>query len=353
MLMVVVMVAVMGVAAVTIDVTRLMAIRAELQTAMDAAALAGALELGQGGGDASRDTAIAYANRNTAETDTVQLQPDSVVFGNWDPLNRTFTPLPNAVGANAIDVRTSKPVGTYFGWVLNFFDVSAAAGATAWAASPVSESRCVKPWAVPEELLDEDNDGTVEQWEVDLAVNTQREFVLKGGAGGNSPDFSDTGIPSFFYPLVLPPFYDASTGEYRDLSGEGGAAEYRESIATCDPNPIGVGDSVMVEPGNMPGPTVQGARKLCGEIVGSYCNPSGLYSPDGEPGMPIIAGFWDSDVDPIGRSAVEVATLGAFRLMRVYSESQHGVVVGRFERFISSGGVGTESTTLIRPILVR
>jgi Flp pilus assembly protein TadG len=58
-LMVVVMLAVMGVAAVTIDVTRLMALRAELQTAVDAAALAGALELATGGGDASRDTALS------------------------------------------------------------------------------------------------------------------------------------------------------------------------------------------------------------------------------------------------------------------------------------------------------
>ncbi|MDX1429518.1 MAG: hypothetical protein R3282_04475, partial [Rhodothermales bacterium] len=266
---------------------------------------------------------------------------------------RTFTPLPNAVGANAIDVRTSKQVGSYFAWALNFFDISAAAAATGWAASPVGESACSKPWAIPEELLDEDNNGIVEQWEVDLAVSTHREFVLKGGTGGNTPDFSETGIPSFFYPVVLPPFFDASTGEYIDISGEGGAAEYRESIGECDPNPVGVGDSLMVEPGNMPGPTVQGARDLCGEIVDTYCNPSGLYSPDGYPGMPIIAGFWDSDVAPVGRSAVEVATMGAFRLLRVYPQGQHGVVVGRFERFIAPGEVGTESTTLIRPILVR
>lgn len=352
-LMVVVTFAMLGVAAVTIDVTRLMALRAELQTAVDAAALAGALELAGGGGDASRDTALAYAKRNTAENDSVRVEPEAVVFGVWNPIARRFTALPDAVGANAIDVRTRKEVGSYFGWVLSFLHISAAAAATAWAASPVAESDCVKPWAIPEELLDENNNGIVEEWEVDLAVDTQREFVLKGGAGGQAPDFSDTGIPSFFYPVVLPPFYDASSGEYRDLSGEAGADEYREAIGTCDPNPIGVGDSLLVEPGNMPGPTVQGATALCGEIVATYCNPSGRYSADGRPGIPIIAGFWDSDVTPIGRTSVEVATLGAFRLLQVYSQGQHGVVVGRFERFITPGEVGTQSTTLIRPILVR
>lgn len=352
-LMVVVMLAVLGVAAVTIDVTRLMALRAELQTAVDAAALAGALELATGGGDASRDTALSYASRNTAETDSVILSPESVVFGVWDPTATTFTPLPNAVGANAINVTTRKGVGTYFAWALNFLDVSAAARATAWAASPIGATNCVKPWALPEELLDENNNGTVEEWEVDLAVDQQREFVLKGGAGGQSPDFSDTGIPSFFYPVVLPPFWDAGTGEYIDVSGEGGADEYREAIANCDPNPIAVGDSLLVEPGNMPGPTVQGARALCGEVVATYCNPSGLYSPDGMPGIPIVAGFWNSDETPIGRASVEVSTLGAFRLTQVYSEGQHGVVVGRFERIIAQGEVGNQETTLIRPILVR
>jgi hypothetical protein len=276
-----------------------------------------------------------------------------VEFGVWDPVAMTFTALPNAVGANAINVSTRKNVGTYFAWVMNFLDVSAAARATAWSASPIGATDCVKPWAIPQELLDLDNDGIVEEGEVDWAVNTKQEFVLKGGTGGQTPDSMQSGIPSFFYPVVLPPFYDAGTGEYADVSGEGGAAEYRDAIAQCDPNPIGVGDSLMVEPGNMPGPTAQGARDLCGEVVATYCNPSGLFSHDGEPGIPIVVGFWDSDVDPIGRASVEVATLGAFRLMQVYPQGQHAMVVGRFERLISQGEVGNQQTNLIRPILVR
>jgi hypothetical protein len=276
-----------------------------------------------------------------------------VEFGVWDPEAMTFTALPNAVGANAINVSTRKNVGTYFAWVMNFLDVSAAARATAWSASPIGATNCVKPWAIPEELLDDNNDGIVQEEEVELAVLTEREFVLKGGAGGNTPDSLQSGIPSFFYPVVLPPFWDAGTGQYVDVGGEGGADEYRDAIRECDPNPIGVGDSLLVEPGNMPGPTVQGARDLCGEVVATYCNPSGMFSPDGEPGIPIIAGFWDSDVAPTGRASVEVSTLGAFRLIQVYSQGQHGVVVGRFERLIAQGEVGNQQTNLIRPILVR
>jgi hypothetical protein len=345
-LLAVMIIALLGVAAVTVDVSRLLAIRAELQTAVDAAALAGVIELAGGGGDASRYVAIDYANRNFAENDPVVVQPENVTFGIWDPFASTFTPLPNAAGANAIDVWASKEVGNFLAWALNILRSTAATRATAWAAAPVGETSCVKPWALPEELLDENNDNVVEEWEVANAIG--REFVLKSATGGAGDELGVSGIPSFFYPVVLPPFYDASTGQYVDISGMTGANEYRNNIGTCNPNPVGVGDSLLVEPGNMPGPTVQGARQLCAAIIATYC-----YDANGELGVPLIAAFWNSDINPIGRRAVEVATIGGFRLMRVYPEAQHGVVVGRFERMIDGGSIGSGATTLIRPILVR
>ncbi len=67
----------------------------------------------------------------------------------------------------------------------------------------------------------------------------------------------------------------------------------------------------------------------------------------------MIAAFWDSDVDPIGRSTVRVARLGSFRLIRAYPEASHSMIVGRFEGMVTSGTVGNVSTTLRRPILVR
>lgn len=345
-LLLVMLASLLGILSVVIDTSRLMALKAQMQTAVDAAAHAGVLAMIDGAGDGARDVAVQYGLKNFAEADGVVILPEDVTFGVWDRNSWTFTPLASAVGADAIHVEARRGVINYLAWILGVPKSGAWAEATAWAAAPVSESDCVKPWALPEELLDINNDNTVEDWEVDQAMGT--EFTLKSATGGAGDELGASGIPSFFYPVVLPPFWDASTEEYIDISGEGGAAEYREDIGTCNPHNVGVGDSLLVEPGNMPGPTVQGARDLCTQIIDTYC-----YGPDGELGVKIIAGFWNSDTDPIGRSAVEVATLAAFRLIQVYPQGQHGVVVGIFEEMITDGNIGPGATTLVRPILVR
>lgn len=350
--------AMLGVIAVAVDGGRLFALRAELQTAVDAAALAGAIELARGGGENARTVAIEYAGLNEAENTPVVVPPDQVTFGTWDRETETFNPLPDASGADAVKVVARREVQHWLSWILNLRRSTASAGAVAWGGAPIGETNCVKPWAIPYELLDANRDGTLEDWEIDAALGD--EFRLKTASeGGTGDEIDESGIPSFFYAVVLPPFwrYDPESpggGYYQDVSGSTGGAEYRTNIATCHPDPIGVGDSLLVEPGNMPGPTIQGARDLCGEIIGTACNPYGTYcTGDGMPGCLVAAGLWKSDFDPIGRRAVEVALLGAFRLLEVYPQSSHAVIIGRFEGLITTGGIGEESTTLVKVILVR
>jgi hypothetical protein len=345
-LLIVMLAALLGILSVVIDTSRIMALKAEMQTAVDAGALAGVMALSDGAGDGSRQVAIDYALRNFAEAEGVVVLPEDVTFGIWDRWNWTFNPLPSAAGADAIDVQARRGVVNYLAWILGIPRSGAWARATAWAAAPVSEAPCVKPWALPEELLDLNNDNTVDDWEVDEAIGD--EFTLKSAVGGNADSLTSSGLPSFFYPVVLPPFWDATTQDYVDPAPQGGAAPYRENISTCLGELVGVGDSLLVEPGNMPGPTVQGATDLCAAVIDTYC-----YDADGNIGVKIIAGFWDSDVDPIGRSAVEVATLAAFRLTRVYSQGQHGVIVGIFEEMVTTGAVGPGGSTAVKIILVR
>ncbi|UCF20182.1 MAG: hypothetical protein JSU87_01880 [Gemmatimonadota bacterium] len=355
-LLAVMLVALLSVLAVTIDGTRLMTLRAELQTAVDAAALAGAIELALGGGDNAENVAIAYAAQNDAEGIPVAIGPDDVTFGVWDDVARTFTPLPSSIGANALEVTASREVNNWVAWIINHLTGTPGARATAWAEAPVGATDdCVKPWAIPEELLDVNGDGDIEQWEVDQKIQNNEEFILKSATGTTADELDATsGIPSFFYPVVLPPVFDCTVtgpercaeGEYQDV--QGGAAIYRDNIASCFPGTISQQDSLLVEPGNMPGPTVQGARQFCPRISGNAC-----LNADGSQGVPMIATFWDSEVDPLGRTQVEVARLGSFLLWEVYSEGQHGVVVGRFVEEAVPGEVGRGATTLRTPILTR
>ncbi len=349
-------VALLGVMAVTIDVTRLMAIRAELQTAADAAALAGVIELLNDGGDSSRDTAIAYAARNSAETDVVVVAPEDVIFGTWDPFTNTFTPLPGAAGADAVEVKARKVVGNWFAWALNIMDAGAGVRAIAWAEAPIDEtSECVKPWAIPEDMLETDGFEGISKNDVDMAIALRKRFTLKSAAGQAAQDlFAESGFPSFFYPVILPPSFKCDLhgsercdgGHYQDAAG--GANVYRNNIASCSDALVGFQDSLTVEPGNMPGPTVQGARQFCPRIDGTWC-----LNDDGTQGVPMVAAFWNKDRSPIGRTEVEVARMGCFNLMEVYPEGSHGVIIGEIVQCHAPGEVGDNATNLVKPILVR
>jgi hypothetical protein len=197
-------------------------------------------------------------------------------------------------------------------------------------------------------------DGYVEQWEVDQATETQREFTLKSATGTSADELdAESGVPSFFYPVVLPPFFLCTTtgpegcleGETQDV--DPGAAVYREHIATCFEETISVQDSLLVEPGNMVGPTYQGAREFCPQMDGVRC-----LDEYGTQGVPMIATFWNSDVDPLGRAAVEVARLGSFLLMEVYRQTDQAVIKGVFIEENTPGEIINVATTLVRPILV-
>lgn len=89
-----------AIAAMSIDMSRLGVLRAELQVAADAGAHAGAVQIAKAPWNATEivDSARSYAQRNTA----LQVVPDIDVaeVGFWDPVTSTFDPAsgtPNAV----------------------------------------------------------------------------------------------------------------------------------------------------------------------------------------------------------------------------------------------------------------
>ena len=141
------MVTLVSISAISIDFSRLWALRNELQTAADAGAHAGAIQL-QPPNNAGNTVAAAtaYANVNKAMQGTVTV--DSVELGDWDDVARTFTA--GAAHTDAVRVVVSRQST---GLIMGLVGVSAPrlkARAVAWADAPVNNSSgCIKPMAIP------------------------------------------------------------------------------------------------------------------------------------------------------------------------------------------------------------
>lgn len=81
----------LAVSVVSLDATRLLSFRNELQFSADAGAHAGAIQLVEPNDPTSTaDTAAAYAKRYLSMQRVVSV--DSIELGGWDDFNRVFTP---------------------------------------------------------------------------------------------------------------------------------------------------------------------------------------------------------------------------------------------------------------------
>ncbi len=101
----VVMTVIFAVAAVTIDSGYMYTMCADMQNAVDSAALAGASGLPQGENTA-KQRAIQYASQFKVGGDPVVLGNEDVTIGNWEWESKTFTPLvlpdPSGISPNAV-----------------------------------------------------------------------------------------------------------------------------------------------------------------------------------------------------------------------------------------------------------
>lgn len=138
------MVAIMIIAAISVDASRIFAAKNELQTASDAAALAGALQLLEDSSTAL-DTARIYALRNRVEARAI----DSAVieFGVWRAADQQF--IPGADPRDAVRVTTRHALPLSLARVFGDSTIAVSASAIAWSSGPVMEPECLKPIAVP------------------------------------------------------------------------------------------------------------------------------------------------------------------------------------------------------------
>jgi hypothetical protein len=303
------MIVVLGMAAFAIDIGYIYTAKNQLQTAADASALAGASGLLYNQAEAT-NRAIQFAGLNTCINEPVVLSPANISFPTADRIN----------------VQANRQLDLFFGRVLGIHTITIDAVAEA-EIGVLDGVGGLKPWAIP-----------------DLNYPLGAPVVLKAGELG-APGTSS----GFFYPVDFPPI---NRGD--PISG---AQEYGDNIMYGADEPIFVGDELLVEPGNMIGPTAQGIQYLIDQDPNAYWFSDDEYGQNGgyvsdsdfegftSPRIVKIP-FYDPNYPPdSGRNTVTVIRLGAFFVEGVSGRN----VIGRFME-ITSPGFGEGSSSLIKDV---
>lgn len=97
--------------ALAIDLGRIAVVRAELQNAADAAALAGASVL-RNGQSASQTAAETFGEYNSVNRNNAEILTSDIEIGRWNSSTRTFNTLNSSVMVNANAVRVTVQINT-------------------------------------------------------------------------------------------------------------------------------------------------------------------------------------------------------------------------------------------------
>lgn len=315
--------------------------RAQLQTAADASALAGAQVLLQYGSNLDGVTGVSvdFGQRNLTSQDS----PNLAVRASDVAFYKDGTPSlesPNQVEVAAGRTGTrGNPVDLFLGGVLgqSTADVSASARAALFCAR---STNCIKPFSPPAKFewddncdcgSKSDNNKYNNNGKFDMACACEASETDTDGDGkafkvlGYGPDDlgatitlkladnADSLENSHYFIIDLPPVNRGDPSE--------GGDRYREMIAHCtDYNnvPVYVGDTLRLNPGGKVGPTRQGIDDLIDQDPGATWNPatssiegSSFADPMQSPRVVLIPFYDPAEFVKSGRDTVTVEQLGA------------------------------------------
>ncbi|MDZ7271677.1 MAG: pilus assembly protein TadG-related protein [candidate division KSB1 bacterium] len=291
-------------AGMAIDLGSILSSRTQLQSAVDAAALSGARGLIQ-----NEQRAISYAvatfGANKLQNRSLQLNAGEVSFP----------------AANQVHVSVTRPVNLFFLQLIGLRRVNVSAEATAMCGT-VRSTYGLKPWAVPDE-----------HWQVGDRVVLKTSPHGHGGTQG-----------SWHYPICFPPLNRGNPVR--------GADAYRNNLiygASCK---VEIGDWLLVEPGNMQGPTSQGVNEILALDPGAYWDGDHIagsrYPGDSSPRVCKIALIDPNDDPGNGRTEVRVIRFGVFFLEGMDGQD----VVGYYMRAATRGEMGPGGSDLFAVKLV-
>ena len=264
-----------------IDVGMLMTSRSQAQNSADAGALAGATALVFNSyTDRTAGGPVVTGARNAAQANKVMATGVSVL-----PSDVTFPPNPGTGLFNRVKVdvfRTTargNPVSTLMAKVfgINTADIGATATAEA---SPANAMACVKPFTIPDKWTEKQTPG----WDMN---DTFEIYDQHGNPMANKDIYVPAGQPGYTgYSMIADKgqmlMIRAGTGNNLEpsfyfsiaIGGITGGSEYRWNIANCNTTMMHFGDLLVMEPGNMNGPTVSGVQDLYNADPTAYWDTS-------------------------------------------------------------------------------
>jgi hypothetical protein len=362
-------VVIMLVTAVSIDASRIFVAKNELQTAADASALSGALQLLEDSSTAM-DSAGTYAARNRVGADSIVTVETSL--GVWHSEDRHF----EVAGPpwNAVRVITRHSLPLSLARLLGDSTVTVTASAVAWSSAPVPTSGCSKPIAVPYGRLLESLG--MEAWtNADLTeddINALREMdpkpLVSLPYGSNADDTTWYFNPNDdeYFPVDIDSSWnrgDPLTHGRDSVSGNSFRSYVVGPPAGRCSRTVQPGDMIRSEPGNKMQSIENGLDSLCalrgGDFDGNRC-----YSDDGNTvDIPMKVVFWEdyggATWENPNRALLRVRMTGSFVFQEMWPLSEtnpetRGALVGYFDVAREHGEVVESSpSTLVRPVLVQ
>lgn len=290
-------------AGMAIDIGAIASFKSQLQVGIDAAALAGARGLITDNATAITE-AIAVGNANRYQNRGLGLNPNEISF----------------TGSTQVDVQATRTVNLYFLRLAGVNTATIVVSASAMMGELVGTNG-LKPWAVPDE-----------NWNFGDPV--MLKLPSNGGGNGNGNGGGGNGPPddpaSWHYPVCFPPVNKGNP--------QPGGNEYRNNIINgCDCT-VEVGDVLMVEPGNMQGPTTQGVNTILAQDPNAYWDGgvvNSSYSGFSSPRICKIAIIDPDQLPGNGRSEVTIARFGVF-----FIEGMQGqALIGRYMRAATIGEI--------------
>lgn len=338
--------ALIGMAALGIEVGYMYTVRHELQRSADSGALAGASAFTTGDWN---DTSMApEAPRGIADARAREYaSKDKVLQTTLDPATEvavSFPPLPE--GKDRIRVDTSRTVDLFFARIFGMWTRTITAYAVAEAAVVQQKLPCIKPWGIPFPWEDVDGDKLYDPTETVYNMCPEGTFlpdnnsfcqgtplILKVGTPSGKPDQPDLAS------------VQQEPGHFFALDFGSGGHTYGEIIkGTCPDNAIiSVGDEIPLEPGNMVGPTYQGVTSDTDSLVNQdptshwndtlnlpesdlYHGNNWMYSP-----RVVRIPIYDPRIAiSNGKDSMVVAAFAGFWVEKCEKFGNQGTVYGRF-----------------------